>query len=261
MKKIKTVFNLVQNEDEPARLNLYGFIGQTFWNEDEQSITAKAVAKALSEIDSDEVDVHINSYGGIAFEGIGIYNQLKQSNKKINIYIDAIAASAASVIAMAGDTIFMPENAQIMVHHAATDVYGNVEELTKAIQGLNAMDESMIKTYETRFVGTEEELIKLMNDETYLNAEEAITLGFADEIVDLAADDAEDSTEENVKQSLFAKYSGNQMVARKNSRITLAQITSNGIQYEEKVPIEDNHETTAESMASKFAKFIAEEGN
>lgn len=165
-------------------MNLYGFIGATYWDDEEQSVTTKAVNQALKEITADEIDVHINSYGGDAFEGIGIYNALKQSEKTINVYIDALAASAASIIAMAGDKIYMPENSQLMVHHAATMIYGDASDLENAIADLNKMDKSLILTYMTRFTGTEEELTALLDAETFLNADEAVALGLADEVIE-----------------------------------------------------------------------------
>ena len=208
MKKIKTIMNVVnETNDEPARIDLYGTIGYDPWFSDEQALTAKGVGQALKDITSDSVDVHINSYGGDAFEGIGIYNVLKQSNKTINIYVDAVAASAASVIAMAGDTIFMPANAQLMVHHAATFEYGNADDFEKVIQSLNAMDNSLVATYESRFTGTEDELTGLLDAETWLNADEALVFGFADKIIDYdSEDDKSDEPKEDIKKSLFNKY-------------------------------------------------------
>ncbi|KRK79458.1 Clp protease [Companilactobacillus nodensis DSM 19682 = JCM 14932 = NBRC 107160] len=194
--------------DEPGRIDLYGTVGVDPWSGDEQSITAKGVKKAIEQIDGDSVDVHINSYGGIAFEGIGIYNVLKESDKTVNVYIDAIAASAASLIAMAGDTIFMPKNAQLMVHHASTLEYGNANDFEKVIQSLNAMDKSMILTYESRFKGTEAELRELLDAETFLTSDEALAFGFVDKIVDYDSDE-DDSDESNadIKNRLFSKYS------------------------------------------------------
>lgn len=183
-KKIKTIFNVVEEKSKPARMNLYGFIGATYWDDEEQSVTTKAVNQALKGITADEIDVHINSYGGDAFEGIGIYNALKQSDKTINVYIDALAASAASIVAMAGDKIYMPKNAQMMVHHAATMIYGDASDLENAIADLNKMDRSLVMTYMTRFTGTEDELIALLDAETFLNADEAVALGLADEVIE-----------------------------------------------------------------------------
>lgn len=211
MKKIKTVFNFVESDGgKPARMDLYGFIGSISWDDSEQSVTAKAVGKTLSQIQGDAVDVHINSYGGDAFEGIGIYNALKQSGKKINIYIDAIAASAASLIAMSGDTIFMPKNSQLMVHRALTNVYGNVDDLQKAIDMLNTMGNSLIQTYMTRFTGSQDELEELLEAETFLSADEAIAMGLADEIVNYDDDQEEPDPEPkaDIKARLVAKYIG-----------------------------------------------------
>lgn len=247
MKKIKTVFNVVDaTDDKPARMNLYGFIGSSasFWDTDAQDITTKGVTKSLDEIEGDTLDVHINSTGGDAFEGIGIYNALKQSDKTINVYIDALAASAASVIAMAGDTIFMPKNAQMMVHHAATFEYGNVQDFEQAIKMLNKMDNSLIASYESRFKGTSQELTDLLDAETFLNADEAVAFGFADKILDYSDDKDEDKEQDNIKSSLFAKYGDNKIVANVNNPEPV------------KEPI--NKST---NLADRLANLIAKEGN
>ena len=208
MKKIKTMFNFSnQEDDKPARLDLYGFVGASYWGDEEQSVTTKAVNDALANIEGEMLDVHINSYGGDAFEGIGIYNALKQSNKTINVYIDAVAASAASIIAMAGDTIFMPKNSQLMVHHALTNIYGNADDLQKGIDMLKTMDNSLAQTYMTRFTGSEDELEELLTAETFLSADEAITMGLADKIVDYEVNEPE-KPKNDIKTRLVAKYSG-----------------------------------------------------
>lgn len=248
MKKIKTVFNVVDaTDDKPARMNLYGFIGSSasFWDSDAQDITTKGVTKSLDEIEGDTLDVHINSTGGDAFEGIGIYNALKQSDKTINVYIDALAASAASVVAMAGDTIFMPKNAQMMVHHAATFEYGNVQDFEQAIKMLNKMDNSLIASYESRFKGTSQELTDLLDAETFLNADEAVAFGFADKILDYSDDDDKDENKEqdNIKSSLFAKYGDNKIVANAN----------------DPEPVEPINKPT--NLADRLANLIAKEGN
>ena len=247
MEKIKTIFNVANaTEDTPARMDLYGFVGaNNYWDDSAQAVTTKGVNDALAEIEGNSVDVHINSYGGDAFEGIGIYNALKQSDKTINIYIDAIAASAASVIAMAGDTIFIPSNAQLMVHHALTFEYGNAQDFAKAIDMLNKMDNSLIATYKTRFAGTDQELNDLLDAETWLNADEAVAFGFADKIIDYSEDDDQEDKSENVKNSLFDKYSKNHVAA-------------NAIHEPEPVPepVEPEEPEHKTSMAEKLANLI-----
>lgn len=200
---MKTILNVVESTtDKPARLNLYGFVGQNYWDDEDQSITTQAVSKALETITSSSIDVHIFSNGGDAFEGIGIYNVLKQSDKTINVYIDSLAASAASIIAMAGDTIFMPKNTQLMIHKALTIVYGNVKDLQSAIGMLEKMNDSLKTTYMQRFVGSDEELDQLLDAETFLSADEALSLGLADEIIeDFSFDSIESDTNEDDSDS------------------------------------------------------------
>lgn len=143
---------------------LYGPVGDLFG---EDCITAKGVKEALKDFDSNSIDVHIHSYGGDAFEGIAVYNILKQSTKTINVYIDGMAASAASIIAMAGDKTFMPKNTQFMIHNASTGRFGNSKDFEKVQRQLESTNQSLIETYLASFNGSKKELIQFMDDEKF----------------------------------------------------------------------------------------------
>lgn len=166
-------------------LYLYGTIGEPYWYEDpEDFITAKQVRKDLATHTGDVLTVHINSPGGDIFESTAIANLLKDSGKTINIVIDGLAASGATVIAMSGDSIAMHDNAVMMVHHAWTFAIGNAADFRKVASDLDVMDEALAVNYRARFKGTEEELQALLSDETFLTASDAVEKGFADEIVE-----------------------------------------------------------------------------
>lgn len=194
-------------EAKADRLEIYGDIGDSWWGD---SVKLTDVAKALKESKSDTLDVHINSYGGDAYEGIAIFNALKQSGKTVNVFVDGIAASAASMIAMAGDTINMPKNTQLMIHNAATYMYGNHLEMRKEADSLEKLSGQYRDTYLDHFVGSADELQSMMDDETELTAQEAVELGLADNLVDYAKPDepeAEpDDPDASIKERVLAKY-------------------------------------------------------
>lgn len=108
------------------KLTVYGSIGGWF-----SENNAEAVRRKIQDVKAEKIHVHINSGGGSAFDGVAICNQLKQHNAEIIVHIDGWAASAASVIAMAGDKIIMPSNTMMMIHQASTFEYGNADLLKK----------------------------------------------------------------------------------------------------------------------------------
>lgn len=197
MKVTNKVLNKADSQSSEVGTNLYmyGDIGEDWWSE---GITALRVRATLSRIDDDVVNLHIHSNGGDAFEGIAIYNVLKQSDKTINVYIDGLAASAASIIALAGDKIFMPRNTQMMIHNAASGIWhGFAEDFEKMGAALRSVNDSVRQTYLGRFTGTEEELIRYMDNETFFTADQAVALNLADEILNYDVEPAEDDADED----------------------------------------------------------------
>lgn len=185
----------IKNEAEGTiELFMYGTVGY--------SVYLNGIKYALGDVVGNEINVHINSYGGDLFEGIAIKNFLLNRPEKINVYIDGIAASAASVIAMAGDHIVMPSDAQMMIHNPWTYTMGNAKELRKTADDLDKAQTSLEKSYLNRFKGTEDELKTLLDEETYLTADEAVLFGLADKIDGQAADD----DEPNAKAALIKKF-------------------------------------------------------
>ncbi|MGW5982868.1 head maturation protease, ClpP-related [Bacillus mycoides] len=185
------------------KLTVYGSIGGWF-----SENNAEAVRRKIQDVKAEKIHVHINSGGGSAFDGVAICNQLKQHDAEVIVHIDGWAASAASVIAMAGDKIIMPSNTMMMVHQASTFEYGNADLFEKTARDLRKIDSALAASYKKRFVGTDKELKQLLKDETWLTAEEAVALGLADEIADeIEIDDTqEEEVVENFKEDLVAKY-------------------------------------------------------
>lgn len=137
-----------------------------------------------------QINLYINSYGGSVYEGTAIYNQLKRHPAKKVVYIDGFACSIASVIAMAGDEIIMPRNALMMIHNMWNCVCGNAAELRKAADDLDIINNAGKQAYILKAGEkmSEELLSRMMDDETWLTAEECIRYGLADKFADENAD-------------------------------------------------------------------------
>lgn len=140
----------------------------------------KGELDALGELKT--LNVYINSPGGDVFEGVAIYNMLKRHKAHVNIHVDGLAASIASVITMAGDTIIMPSNAMMMIHNAWMYTAGNSKDLREAADMLEKVDTSIRQSYLTKAGDklAEGDLITLMEAETWLTAQEAFDYGLCD---------------------------------------------------------------------------------
>lgn len=164
-------------QDSKAELYFFGDIVSDKWSKwtDEDKCPSD-VLELLSQINNyDNVDVHINSGGGSAFGGIAIHNILKRHNGKITTYIDGLAASAASVIALAGDVVKMPTSSQLMIHKPWGGCYGTAAELRTYANCLDSCQESIMQVYVNNLNNetTRETIEKMVNAETWLTATEA----------------------------------------------------------------------------------------
>lgn len=183
--------------EENAELYLYGDIVEDsyVWDKEEEYISAKKVRTELAKLEGQNLLVHINSFGGMTFEGVAIYNALMDYKGNIEVQIDGIAASAASIIAMAGKKITGRNNTMLMIHKGWTYAKGNANDLRKSADMLEKIDMAADATYMNRYKGTQEELDTLINDETWLTAEECLECGFYDEV--LVENETEDETDPN----------------------------------------------------------------
>ncbi len=180
---MKKFWQLRAKQEAPSEgeLLLYGDISSSTWWGDE--ITPAAFAQDLKSLgDISSLNIFINSGGGDVFAGQAIYSMLKRHPAQKNVYVDGLAASIASVIAMAGDTVFMPKNAMMMIHKAWTMAIGNANDLRKLADDMDKIDESILTTYQDKTGLEPEKIIEMVNAETWLTAEEAVALGFADVI-------------------------------------------------------------------------------
>lgn len=195
--KNKTMWQIRQAAN-PGTLDLYiygdvegDYLDWLTWNVVESETSAQKFREELSgHPDVTQINIYINSNGGSVFEGTAIYNQLKRHTAHKTVYVDGFACSIASVIAMAGDEVVMPRNALMMIHNMWMGVNGNAAELRKAADDLDAINAAGRQAYLMKSGGKidEETLTKLMDDESWLTAEQCLKYGFADRYADQDAD-------------------------------------------------------------------------
>ncbi len=171
---------------EPAELFIYDQIGSSMWEEGVTPASLIDEIKSLKMKNKDTLSIRINSPGGNMFDGNTIYNYLRSMKQNIDVTIDGMAASAASIIAMAGDTIRMPENSFLMIHNPWMVVAGDSQVMRKTADDLDVMRDGAVKTYLSKTGGkvSKDELITMLDEETWLGAELAVELGFADEVLE-----------------------------------------------------------------------------
>lgn len=195
-------WTVTDNDEKTERiLTLSGVIAEESWFDDE--VTPKIFRDELMSGEGD-ITVWINSPGGDCIAAAQIYNMLLEYKGNVTIKIDGIAASAASVVAMAGNKVIMSPVSMLMIHNPMTMAAGDTTEMKKAISMLTEVKESIINAYELKTGMSRDKIAKLMDAETWMDANKAVELGFADEIL---------SRESSVKQSAMM-YSEN-VVSRK----------------------------------------------
>lgn len=145
--------------------------------------TPKDLSQSLSSADDEDITVNIASNGGDVFAASEIYSVLKGVSQNVTVNIQGLAASAASVIAMAGDTVNISPTAQIMIHKAMSGVQGNADDLDHEAQVLNGIDQSIANAYELKTGMSQTDIIQLMSNETWMTAQDAVDKGFADNIM------------------------------------------------------------------------------
>lgn len=160
-------------EKPSAEIHIFDEIG--VWG-----ITARDFINELRGIDAEEIALHINSPGGSVFDGVAIQNMLKQHKAHVTTYIDGIAGSIASIIALAGDEIHIADNGYVMIHDPASFVMGNKEDMLKEAEVLDKLAEGMANDYAARMEITPEDARALMAAETWWLGQEAVDAGFAD---------------------------------------------------------------------------------
>ncbi|HGT0998666.1 TPA: head maturation protease, ClpP-related [Enterococcus faecium] len=177
---MRKFWNWVRDSDEVRTLYLNGVISEETWWGDE--VTPKIFKDELL-AGTGDITVWINSPGGDVFAAAQIYNMLMEYTGKVTVKIDGLAASAASVIAMAGGDVYMSPVSMLMIHNPSTIAIGDSEEMLRAKALLDEVKESIINAYELKTGLSRTKLSHLMDAESWMNANKAIELGFADKIM------------------------------------------------------------------------------
>lgn len=178
---MKKFWNFVTNEDtNETELIFNGPISEDTWFGDE--VTPALFRDELSKVKGD-LTVWLNSPGGDVFAASQIYTMLRNHKGKVTVKINALAASAASVVAMAGDETLIAPTAMLMIHDPACFASGNKADMEKAIELLEEVKESIINAYEEKCHLSRAKIAKMMSEETWLNAKKALQLGFVDGIL------------------------------------------------------------------------------
>ena len=172
-------YSIKAKANDTAEISIYDEIG--FWG-----VSAASFAQDLKDCGNNikQINLHIHSPGGDVFDGIAIYNLLKNHPANVTVYIDGLAASMASVIAMAGDEVIMPENAMMMIHKPWGIQGGDAEDMRKYADLLDKVENTLIPAYASKTGKTPEELAEMLSAETWLNGKECVEQGFANKLAE-----------------------------------------------------------------------------
>lgn len=190
------MWEIKQQANNALELYIYGDVegdGYDWWADEviRSETSANTFRETLAQYkDVSEIKIYINSYGGSVFEGTAIYNQLKRHPAQKTVYVDGFACSIASVIAAAGDKVIMPKNALVMIHNMWMYANGNAAQLRKAADDLDTINTAGMQAYLDKAGDklTAEQLKVMMDNETWLTAEQCMEYGLADEYAEQDAD-------------------------------------------------------------------------
>lgn len=196
---------------EENTVSIFDVIGEDFWTG--EGFTTKRMASALRAIGNHDVTVNINSPGGDMFDGIAIYNLLRAHPAKVTVKVMGWAASAASIIAMAGDEVRMGLGTFMMVHNAWGAVVGNRHDMRAAADLFDGFDSALADVYEARTSVARKDIESLMDSETFMGASNAVEQGFAD-IVDEGIEVSEADTNNADNRAIMARRQTEAALAR-----------------------------------------------
>jgi len=221
--RVKRIWEIKQaTEPNILDMYIYGDVkgdGYDWWMDEviESETSANHFRNELAKYpQATKINIYINSYGGSVFEGTAIYSQLKRHSAEKIVYVDGFACSVASIIAMAGDKIIMPKNTMMMIHNAWNIVLGNSKELRKAADDLDTIMKGNRQAYLEKANGkiTEEKLMELLENETWLTADQCFEYGLCDSIGSEEVDLTQaNEMLKNVNQTLEQKLNFNKVIA------------------------------------------------
>lgn len=199
MRTIKTYYSMVAGE-QSTDIYIYGDITSFPWLESD--VSAYSLASVIEGLETPQINVYINSYGGETAEGLAIHNALVRHSAKVATYCDGFACSAASVVFMAGDERYMYPASLLMIHNAWKMAVGNADELRKEADDLEKISETAAQVYKRGLSISDEELTQKLDAEAWISPEEALEWGFATAIVQVPATAR---TSQSVRQSVVKK--------------------------------------------------------
>ena len=201
-----SMYNIRNSAESSDELDIYIYsdIDNCWW--DDSCMSANKFRKELEKHkDAKQINLYINSMGGSVSEGVTIYNQIRRHSAKVTAYIDGFACSIASVIPMAADEVVMGENTMLMIHNPWTITWGNAKDLRKTAEDLDKVrDGCIIPAYKARCGDklSDEKLIELLDNETFLTAAECLEYGLCDRVLTITKDEKKTEAENMVKEAM-----------------------------------------------------------
>lgn len=211
-------------DEKDASISILDVIGQDFWGD---GVTAKRISGALRSIGQRPVTVVINSPGGDVFEGLAIYNLLREHSQEVTVKIVGLAASAASFIAMAGDRIEIARSGFLMIHNAWVVAMGDKETLREVSDWLEPFDAAMADIYAARTDVSRDELVAMMTKETWIPGADAVDRGFADDFLprdQITVDPTDVAAQARRSERAFDVLAAKAGLSRREGRELLAEI-------------------------------------
>lgn len=201
-----------------GEIYIYESIGEGWYG----GITAKSFAQAVKDLGNvSALDIYINSPGGSVFDGIAIYNQIRRFDGERVVHVDGIAASIASVIAMAGDDIRIADNGMMMIHDPWSVAFGTADDMEKMADSLRKVRDTILDTYVSRTGGEREAISDMMSAETWLSAKESVEKGFASRTYEVTASERDASAAAEVS-SILAKFKNTPETLRQQAKVPTA---------------------------------------
>lgn len=203
MTKTKKVPFQFKNEVENGKhvLTLSGNVQKKYWRDDDV-INAKDIRESLESV-TDDIVIKLNSPGGDVFEGIEIYNYLKDHPSNVTVEVTGVAASAATFITAGANEVIMNVGTSLMIHEASTFTWGNKSDIQKTLNALETIDESILSIYSEKTGQSNEQLEEWMNEEKWFTADEAVEFGFADSVKRDSVESVE--SEESIEDIINSK--------------------------------------------------------
>ena len=259
----------VDSAERVADINIYGDITSdaellnAWFETDTGAVSARGIVKEINDLDVDTINVYINSYGGEVAEALAIYSALKRHSASVHTYCDGFACSAATIIFCAGDVRTMGSIALMMIHNCMSYLgYANSNEMRKAAEDNDKINQSSIEAYKAVTNLSEEDIKQMMDDATWLTAQECLEYGFATEVADMEEDEAvvQQSAFQAVRQAVLSARDHSDLLPMISQRLDEIQKQLKQDPVPDPDPIEEPAAPDQRERARRFfAKLTKEE--